>query len=724
MLPLLLVIFFPFRPSPAEARMEKIHLLETKEGPWEITAKHLTYNDKEAMYVAEGDVVITKGAQTLSAELVIYHTRTGTAEMTGNIRLKAGEDILTGERGVFDLRRQTGRIENGSLFLSGNHYYISGELMEKLGPDTYRLKRCKLTTCDGSPPAWSITASEVKVTIEGYGTLKDAALRVHDVPVFYVPYMIFPGKKKRQTGFLLPSFGYSDQTGTDIELPFFWAISDRADATFYQRYLSRRGYMQGVEFRYLLDKESKGVFMFDILSDRDETKDMTDSDNLEISPFGRKNSTRYWFRARADQSLPSGWTARLDADLVSDQDYLEEFATGLSGFDARPDLAEDSLRPMEERRSPMRRSALRLSRETEHYSLQAVSEYNQRPENPVEDPTPQPLAGLDFTWLPPRLSALPLYFSLDSDYDYVWREDGVKGNRVSLSPELRLPVWLGPYIEFEPVGRCTLNAQWYDQQHNGDEWNGQRAYDLGTRMSTNLERAYDVDWNGATRLKHRIRPELSYRYRARHRGTHPSPWFEPMEDREKINEIRFSLENFLDARLETEKGGVSYRQWATFNLEQAYDVDELRRDRNPGEKREPFLPLFAEMILRPTPSLYFRGEMQWDHYDQDIASADISLDLTVDRAGGLTDTYYVDYQYGGPEQESVNLWIDVNLVYGFSAGTSLERNLAAGQNISSRYWIGYRSQCWTVKVSGKRENRQTSVMVIFSLTGLGGSRIF
>jgi len=282
----------------------------TDEGPWEISAKTLTYKHKEKIYIAEGDVVITKNGQFLQAQKATYDVDSGDVEALGDIRLKSGDDILTGERGSFNLKTKAGRMDNGHLFLSGNNYYISGEIIEKLNGDTYRLKGCKLTTCDGDSPAWSITGSEVEVTIEGYGTIKHAAFRVRDVPVLYMPYMIFPAKTKRQTGLLPPRLGYSSRNGADAEVPFFWAISDQTDATFYQRYMSKRGYMQGLEFRYLADEDSKGNFLFDILSDKEKEKDMTDPDEVELSPYKRTNSTRYRFRGRADQDLPFELVAR------------------------------------------------------------------------------------------------------------------------------------------------------------------------------------------------------------------------------------------------------------------------------------------------------------------------------------------------------------------------------------------------------------------------------
>ena len=126
-------------------------------------------------------------------------------------------------------------------------------------------------------------------------------------------------------------------------------ISDQVDATLYQRYMSERGYMQGLEFRYLADEKSKGIFLFDILSDKIEEKNMDDPDELEISPFTRTNHTRYWLRGGADQNLPFGFSARLDTDYVSDQDYFREFQGSLLGYQGRPDLTRELGRSLEER---------------------------------------------------------------------------------------------------------------------------------------------------------------------------------------------------------------------------------------------------------------------------------------------------------------------------------------------------------------------------------------
>jgi len=689
------------------------------EGPWEISADRLTYDRSEQVYVARGGVVISKGENYLYADEAVYDLQAHTARVKGNVRLETAGDVLTGDRGVFNLETRTGRISHGCLFLSENHFYVRAEVMEKVGDKSYLLRQCEVTTCDGEKPAWKIEASEVRVTLEGYGTIKHATFRAAGIPMAYFPYAVFPAKTRRQTGLLTPRVGYSTRNGVDVELPFFWSLSEQTDATLYQRYMSERGYMQGMEYRYVAEKESKGVFLFDILEDR-KKKDLTQAEDVEISPYSRTNQSRYWFRGRVDQDLPFSTSARLDLDFLSDQDYLREFDSELFGLEVRPDLEDRFKRPFGERRSPTRRSILRLSRSFEDWSLQAGGAYYQRQEDPPENPeeeTSQPVSGLSLGLLPIRLPGAPLYLSLDSDYDYIWREEGIEGHSTSISPKITAPLWLGRYVEVEPSIDYTLNFLDHENASR-DRDQTQTAYRAGLRTAANLQRVYEANWGNVRRLKHRIWPVLRYSYgEAPDEGT--SPWFEPIDQMERENRVSFSLENFLDARLEDQEGNVSYRQWATLDLTQGYDIGEAREEGDPAEEAEPFDPLEVSVLLRPLPSLDLRGDILWDHYDSCISRARMSLDLSVDRAGGRTDFYELDYSYVRGGGRSLKLQLDVGVWGGVSLGGSLERDLEIDRDVSRRYWVKYSRQCWGVKLGAEEDDEETTLMVIFELKGLG-----
>ncbi|MEW6668511.1 MAG: LPS assembly protein LptD [Thermodesulfobacteriota bacterium] len=702
-----------------KARLLKEQILEDKDAQWQITANKMSYDQEEGLFMGQGDVVLTRSGQVLYARNAIYNEKTGIVEVSGDVRIEVNGDYLTGQRAILDLNNHTGQITKAKLFLRENHYYVAGETIEKLGPDTYLVKGCRLTTCDGETPAWSIAASEVKVTVEGYGIVKDGTFRVRDIPLLYVPVGLFPAKTKRQSGLLPPGLGYSNRSGAEMELPIFWAVSDQVDATFYERYMTKRGLMQGIETRYVAEENSRGSFLFDVLSDQKEKKDMSDPDQVDISPFERTNKTRYWFRSKADQALPLGIEGRLDTDYVSDQDYLKEFQRGLFGYKGRPDLRGDFGRPVDDTLSPTRKSAWRLSRDGSAYSLQAQGAYHQRPRNPALDDAPQPLGGLLYNTMPTRIMGTPLQFRFGSNYDYIWRETGRKGHRVSFSPEVSYPLWLGPYVEFEPSVGVIRDTQWFDGEDGREDEQSRDAYEVQSRISTLLERTFDIEWGDAKRLKHKIFPTFSYRYRGYNDATRYRPWFEPIDARGKRHEAAFSLENFLDARKENEKGEVTYAQWATFSLSQAYDIHEAGRDSEPWRKKQPFKPLTGIFTYLPFPRIDIDTEVWWDHYQDDVTFADLSLEYNMERGAGRTDRYAVQHFYIKGRDSTIGGNAHVNLVEGFAVGGSLYRNLNRDHNVGHRQYLEYRSQCWGVRVSAESLEGIDTVMVSFSLLGLG-----
>jgi LPS-assembly protein len=713
------MILLQVNPLWAANQSMKDRVRDKQSSRWQIMADKLSYSDKEGIYEAEGNVVLSSGEETLAAQRAVYNEKTGMVEVSGNVRLETNGDVLEGERAVFDLNSRTGEISGGRLFIKENHFYISGETIEKTGPDTYRITGCRVTTCDGSTPDWSIAGSEVNVTVEGYGIVKDMVFRIRDYPFFYLPYMGFPAKTKRESGLLLPSIGFSKLNGAEVELPLYWAISDQMDATFYEHYMSDRGLMQGLEYRYVADQESKGAFLADVLDDKKE-KDLSDPEELEVSPFPRTNDTRYWLRGKSDQALPMGLKAKMDLDYVSDQDYLREFQWGLYGFQSRPDLAREFGRPIQEITSPYRRSALRLERSGDDYSLQAMTAYYERVENPALDDTSPALASVDFNLLPRPLFRSPLFFRFNTNYSNLWREKGIQGQEAFFTPAISYPMWLGRYLEFEPSFAYARNTQWVEEEALGNKSQSRDLYDFGMRLNTNLEKAFDVQWGDVKRLQHKFSPSLIYNYRRYNLRKEFEPLLEPLIRDGTFNQIALSLDNLLDMRKENSKGEVTYGQWGRLNLIQGYNIEKPTGSRIPETEKRDFLPLFGFLSVSPAYPLTFQAEAEWDYYEQALSYADVSLELAIKRAGGKYDTYGLDYQYLKNGTKGLNLNLHINLLHGFSVGVSQSRDLREGQGVQERYYVDYQSQCWGVRIVSESITGVGNVMVLFRLVGLGG----
>jgi LPS-assembly protein len=701
-------------------RSIKDRWFEQRGGPWQIKADKLTYNEKEGLYTAEGHVVITGEGQVLSAQKAIYNEKTGIAEVSGDVALEARGDTLKAERAVLNLNNNTGQITGGRLFLRQNHFYISGETMDKTGPDTYKCTRCMITTCDGKIPDWSISGSEVDVTVEGYGTVKDSVFRIHDFPSFYLPYGIFPVKTKRQSGLLLPMGGFSNLNGVEIEQPIYWAMTDQMDATFYERYMSDRGLMQGFENRYVANEKSQGVFLFDILKDMIEEKDLSNPDQAAISPYPRTNDIRYWLRGRSDQTLPLGMNAKLDLDYVSDQDYLREFQNGLYGYQARPDLASQFGRPLYGETSPYRESRLRLDRDGEEYSLQGAASYFEKVENPDLNDFSPGTGGAEFNLLPRPLFSSPLFFKFQTDYNYIWRKTGVTGQQAFFLPAVSYPMWLGRYLEFEPslaYGRDTL---WVQDPVSGNGTQERDVYDFQTRLSTNLDRVFDFRWGEVTKLRHKATPSLIFSYRQYRNPSDYQYQFESSSADGRFSQIALDFDNLFNTRMENKKGETTYAQWGRIDFTQAYNIEKPTGANVPENEKRDFLPLVGFLSVSPLYPLTFQTEVDWDYYERDFIYANTSLQFRVKRSGGKEDTYGVEYLYLKDGNKGFNFNVNINLLYGFSVGVAEARDLRAENSVGQSYWLDYQSQCWGVRVIAQSVVGLQSFMILFRLQGLGG----
>ena len=54
----------------------------------------------------------------------------------------------------------------------------------------------------------------------------NAVIKVYDIPILYIPKLVNPDPTvKRESGFLTPSFSDTKNLGSNISVPYFWAIN-------------------------------------------------------------------------------------------------------------------------------------------------------------------------------------------------------------------------------------------------------------------------------------------------------------------------------------------------------------------------------------------------------------------------------------------------------------------------------------------------------------------
>ena len=697
--------------------------------PWHIAADKITRDQKTGDLIASGNVIITKQGKRLSADRIIFNQTSGDIHAEGNVMLTAGKDVLTGSSVSMNLNTRKGVIDQGTLFIDSNHFYISGDRIEKTGPDSYSVDGAAVTSCDGENPDWKITGKKLDVTIEGYGYVSGAALWARSVPVFYTPYMAFPAKLKRQTGLLVPQTGISERKGFEYIQPLFWAINDPTDATFYAHYMQDRGTKMGAEYRYVLDESSKGTAMADGLTDRQIDDGTAENQKWGYPDDGltRENTDRYWLRMKHDHLLKYGITTKIDLDVVSDQDYLKEFRNGYTGFeDTDTYYTKNFGRGLDPIDETVRSNQVSFNKTGNKYSLSTDFLWNDdvvTRRSGAENTTLQTLPRITYTASKQNLFSTPTFFDGTGGFVYFYRQTGAKGSRVDLHPRLYYPLNWKNYLSFEPsVG--THATAWYVDTTAGTNLNDngyfRNIYDVRLDASTEMSRVYGGAGPEADKINHVVIPRVVYDYVPREDQS-DLPFFEAADRIAAQNLITYSVNNqFTSRRVQDNRSpqanqasapGYSYDQFARLEVGQTYDLNKAG-DGDP----EPFGPIFADLDYRPTRLIGLKADAEWSIYEDHFTSHNIGLDLKHDRYGRL----YTEYRFERYQSESIYADLRAHLTSRIEAYTLFERNIREERDIGTGLGVLYKSQCWSLDFSYLTTANDRRYAIVINLMGLGG----
>lgn len=705
LLPLIGVLF----PLPLPAAEMK-----SDNEPVYIEAERVSYDNLTDVYLAEGAVVITHSYGVLTADKVELDNKNNLATASGNAFLKMKTDFLMGDRIVFNINDKTGLVYRGKAFYARNHFYVRGDKIEKTGELTYRIERPAATTCDGDRPAWEISGSEMKVTIEGYGIMKDAKFTAGNVPVFYSPILPFPAKTVRQSGFLFPYLSYSrDKNGVDIEIPYFWAISETTDATFYQRLMEKRGFKQGVEFRYYLSEHSFGAFYGDFIVDTKSVQETIGTMSRDWQEERRRWS--YYLNSQMDFN-PQTYL-RADLRRVSDNWYFRDFsdASYYRSQQARTEhdpfrkvsfTADESMRYLE--------STARFFKGWSDFSLNVLVGSMDDFAASSNDRTVQRYPEVTFTGIKQPLLKTPLFYEMSAIYDYFYRGDSRNGHYFDFAPAVSWPVSLSNYVKIIPqIGIRETIWSLDDKQADGDNKHGSRTlYTAGLSVSSRLFRVFDVQAQNWEKIRHEIKPEIAYLYVPNVRQNKLPDYVLPVAEQNAVN---WSLTNTLTAKTKNSAGAFSYLEFLRLKLFQTYDINEAKKAMESAiAERRPFSDLGIELDVRPHRYFSFSARNTYNIYDGwKVTNYDLAI--TDWRNDALT----VGYRYTRDSVEEINVSIKAVINKNLNGTLITRRDRLNSRTIENTVGLVYSQQCWAVGFDFSQTSSDTRFILKLSLSGLG-----
>ena len=767
------VLPFPAQAAESATAGQRISPLDPQL-PWTVEADRVYHDPARDEYIAEGNVLLAKMDRTISADQVRYSRRHMMAYAEGHVILTVGNDRLAGSYLEMDLESERGTLDNGTIFIRESNYHISGNRIERVGADLYAIDRGVVTTCDGDPPDWKISGSDIKVYSNGSGSAWNAVVYARDVPLLYAPYVSFPGKD-RQSGFLGPEMGYSSRRGFYYNQPFFWAIDDQSDATVYLEYMSERGWRPGIEYRYYLTRDAKGAAMFDYLhDDKVDTGQGSSTQDWGYPDDGlRPNRDRYWFRMSHINPLPGGFQGRVDLDMPSDQDYLRDFKTGYMGFeDSNAYFNKQLGRVMDEFDDPVRVNRLQITRSWSAVSLDAGALYYNNVTKGVnwKDVT-QRLPVVSVTAPKQGVEETGFYTNLSSEYDNFWQERGVGVQRADLWPRVYYPFFFSPYLTIEPsVGwrqtvydqyKTDTNSSWSDDQYFHRE-----LWDTRTVIGTEVYDIYDVDGERLKRIRHAIRPELTHTYVPEAQQDH-LPNFDSRDRITNRNRVGYAMTHTLTSKSlrlpavppedESEQEALArtaaltpeyaYRDFLRLKVGSFYDFARDEYQESSGsvnnfarDGQGPFGPITGKLTIDPMDKVLLDVELAYNTYRQAADRFNTNLTLGEKRRDHLFVRYLFDrdtreeelnkeYDLGQiiePEKDTEAT--EINSFYVHAQKSVTERLALVGlyerdfvNDRTGSWGLGfiYESQCWRVETLFGLDEQDLSFGVRLTLFGIG-----
>lgn len=168
----------------------------------------------------------------LTADQVRFDSRTQRMRAEGKPVLEDGRDRITGSTMTYDMNRRQGTVYEGRTTYERGFYH--GDEIRRVAENELDVRNGSYTTCDDPIPHFHFGSGKMKLYLRDKVVARPVIFYIKRIPVFALPFYVFPIKPGRHSGFALPQvqFGSSTAQGKFIRnLGYYWAISDYLDAT-------------------------------------------------------------------------------------------------------------------------------------------------------------------------------------------------------------------------------------------------------------------------------------------------------------------------------------------------------------------------------------------------------------------------------------------------------------------------------------------------------------
>lgn len=670
-------------------------------------------------FITEKHVQLTGGVEIryqdlkLVADEVELDLATRIVTAVGHVVLDQGPKRLTGQTLEFDLDKKTGKLTQATAYVDPDIWF-SGAEIAKLSDTVYSVTDGVFTSCEGDVPAWSFKLGSAQIEVEGYARVKHASFRIKKAPVLYTPYILWPTKRERASGLLVPNLGYSDRKGTYLGLAYFHELGRSYDTTVYLD-----GYTEGYvgignEFRYRPTEGTRGQLETYFIRDPED-----DDWRWKVD---LTHETR---------DLPGRMRGVLDVHQFSDFQFFQDFERD---FDRATRRFLESKGFITGNWGPHGVNLTVSERET----FDRVGDSN----------LDRQLPDLSYRLRQTQLGETPLYLKVDSSVSYfsVDRSPTYKESygRADLLPTLSLPLepfpwlalsvsaggrltWWQNSLETDPAAIAASGSEF-----RGDSLSRAQPFAGASIVGPSFSKIFEA---GDLRLKHVIEPRITYSYADEFEDQPLVPGFDEVDRTFSGHTVRFALINRVKAK-PTNVPNASARDVFSVELSQVRSLDDAR-PLSVGTTTDGVRltsvdgPIDAVVRFDPLGNLSVRGEWTYDTLFDQLVGSGIAANW---RKGPSSLDLRLTTRYRANDGEKVADYLRLG---GSLPIIPRRLTLQAGFNYDielrelqeQRYFLDYTGDCYGVRLevrdyqqvlnSNDPDRRQVDYRLAFTLKNVG-----
>jgi LPS-assembly protein len=696
-------------------------------GDVRITVKEGTSEAQKDEYVIfqGGEVLVEYQDIKMRSNKLTFNQKTRDVVAEGNVIIDQGPTRISATQAIYNLDSKTGTFFNATATMDPSMYF-SGDRIEKIDLDTYRLTNGIFTSCDLDRPAWSFQVGSADVTIDDYAHMRNISFRAGNLPVFYAPRLVWPTKRERSQGLLIPRVRFTNKYGVRLENGYFLPLGDSADATMFADISSERYIGAGVEMRYVPSENVKiGDLRAQVVQDPEENR----------------MEWKYHYR-HAQENLPGGFRGVVDVQDFSNIDFFRQY----DQHDSTVLTASNIY------------SSAYLTKNSPKYSLNVLADRrdiallvpNAENTRLVENRQRfEQLPSLQLRMYPQRIGPTPLYFSMEASTSHLRTSAIADGEldvnadygRVdafpTLSMQVRTPQWFSikPQVAVRqtyytaslrtecerenPPDACSVCDTFpfspiCTRRTVSDDQSTSRFYAQGLidTIGPSLSKVFNKPVGGFSRFKHIIEPRVRYVYTTDVDNQNEIIRFDTV-DSPFLPIVSETIEYSLTQRLIGKEAGANgnAREVLSFALRQTMAPgDPFRKATTANEDDVRFSPLFASLRFNPYQSTTLDATAAFGNETKQLDQASVSANLIgtgrfADKYLGFT--WFASFDDPRTPTDTSSSQIRINtgsyiVKDRIRADMQLNYDATRGRFLEQRYVAGWTGSCYGIALEYRR----------------------